>query len=394
MAQQNLGNSLTSEYQKSEPFLWFHIALLAATPLTLIIAMLGLGVGDPVFPEWFEITVLGLPAIALPVILQWWKPLSPFSLWVFAKPLELSDESERRILAVVKDFKTVLVAIALGVLIDAIFYKIYAAAPLVAHVLPLPSGLRILGILWWLVFFLISNLLLQAGAVAIRILLLSEADLNKITPLPLEAISSAFTSIGKRSRQLLNFVPDAPSIIKVTLEPKPKVESQTPNLEQLTNIPIPEPETPPSIISPEAPPELIEVQNPIAPELPVSETVPTQEPITEIKIPEAIASPIISEIPEPVINDPPASELPISPTSLTEEPNQEAPSLEVIDSKTDESLISEEVSIQTEVVTTEEVTPKSIVQPLVASPEAVWSEPITSPNIEPIVESPNSETNA
>jgi hypothetical protein len=253
MSQQNLGDissldspsnnsTLNNRYQKSEPFLWFHIALLAAVPLTFILGMLGLGVGDPVLPEWFEILVIGLPPIALPIILQWSKPLSPFSLWLYAKPLELTDDNERRILAVVKNFNTVPIAIAIGVLADAIFYQMYVNAPLVADILPLPDGLRILGIIWALAFFLISNLLLQAGAVAIRVLLLSEADLDKLTPLPLENINT-FTSLGKRSPRLLNFIPESIGI--ATLETKPLVKSDRKAEAKVEDIPeVPETESP------------------------------------------------------------------------------------------------------------------------------------------------------
>ncbi|AFY74066.1 hypothetical protein Syn7502_02042 [Synechococcus sp. PCC 7502] len=306
MAQQELsnGNVLNSNYQKAEPFLWFHIALLAAVPLTLVIGMLGLGVGDPVLPEWLEITVLGLPPIALPVILQWWKPLSPFSVWLFAKPLELTDDNERRILTVVKEFKTVLVAIALGVLIDAIFCKIYAGAPLVENVLPLPDGLRIIGIIWWLAFFLVSNLLLQAGAVAIRVLLRSEADLNQLNPLPIENINSAFTSLGKRSPRLLYLISDS-HIQEAILEPKPKDQTQsrkdTPTVK-------PEVKTP-------------EITQP----KPVSETIPEEPiPIVEpVSAPNAIAPEVA--IDNPVNNTSDTEVL----TSDGKEPQAESPESEV-----------------------------------------------------------------
>jgi len=361
MAQQNFGNTLTSEYQKSEPFLWFHIALLAGVPLTLIIGMLGLGVGDPVFSEWFEILVLGLPAIASPIILQWWKPLSPFSLWLFAKPLELTDESERRILAVVKDFKTVLVAIALGVVIDAIFYKIYGAAPLVADVLPLPAGLRILGVIWWSAFFLISNLLLQAGAVAIRVLLLSEADLNKLTPLPLEAISSAFTSIGKRSPQLLNFAPDAPVITKVTLEPKAKTEDK---------------------IKPKPKTEAV-------PEVPKSE-----EAIITEKAENKAGSEAPSVPAEALSIDSPEVNIPEPLESKSEDLEQQ------------DLIITEEVTIKTEVITipvektiekSPEDLPKALDEDIVLTITETVTETISSAQIEPTIVSPetsNPGTNA
>jgi hypothetical protein len=362
MAQQNLGNFSTnapvnlpinSKYQKSEPFLWFHVTLLAAVPLTLILGMLGLGVGDPVLPEWFEITVLGLPAIALPIGLQWWKPLSPFSLWLFAKPLELTDDNERRILAVVKDFKTVLVAIALGVMIDAIFYKMYSAAPIVANSLPLPDGLRILGIIWWLGFFLISNFLIQAGAVAIRVLLLSEADLNQLMPLPLENINSTFTSLGKRSPQLLDFIPDSmpKTISEAILEPKVK------------DIPKVKPEELP------------------APESVIAEAELPSIPEAAVRIPKVIAP---EPSPESVIENleiPPKNpESPVTePEEINQTPNQSLPVVVVV---------TEEITIKTEVVESPEESPKILEEELgeeiMTKPEttisviaSTWESPIT-----------------
>lgn len=227
MAQEELVNPQNS-YQQSELFLWFHVALLTALPLTLSVAMLGLGVGNPVLPEWLEIIVLGLPAIALPIFWQWQRPLSPFSLWLWAKPLELTTDAERRILAVVKDVKTPLVAIALGFIIDALFCKIYALAPLVEGVLPLPPALRIVGVVWWSGFFLVSNCLLQAGAVAIRVLLLSPSALDRLSPLPLDKINQGFTSFGRRSPQLLALsTPNPESPEKIPARP-PSPESKLP----------------------------------------------------------------------------------------------------------------------------------------------------------------------
>ena len=70
----------------NNPFIWGNIALLAVVPWLLALSMAGLAVGDPVFPEWFEIFLLGFPAIALVAWVQWQQPISPFSLWFVAKP--------------------------------------------------------------------------------------------------------------------------------------------------------------------------------------------------------------------------------------------------------------------------------------------------------------------
>ena len=79
-------------------FVWGNIVLMALIPWLLIQSMAGLAVGDPIFPDWFEISLLGLPAIALVTWLQWIQPISPFSLWLIAKPSEKLTEQERRAL--------------------------------------------------------------------------------------------------------------------------------------------------------------------------------------------------------------------------------------------------------------------------------------------------------
>jgi len=72
----------------NNPFIWGNIALMAGVPWLLALSMAGLAVGDPVFPAWFEILLLGFPAIALTTWVQWQQPILPFSLWFVAKPTE------------------------------------------------------------------------------------------------------------------------------------------------------------------------------------------------------------------------------------------------------------------------------------------------------------------
>ncbi|NJM27591.1 MAG: hypothetical protein HC856_03950 [Pseudanabaena sp. RU_4_16] len=50
---------MSSTYQKTEPFLLIHIALLAAVPFVMVLCIMGLAVGDPVLPGWLEMIILG-----------------------------------------------------------------------------------------------------------------------------------------------------------------------------------------------------------------------------------------------------------------------------------------------------------------------------------------------
>ena len=116
--------------QINSPFIWGHIAIIAGVPWLLSLTMAGLAVGDPVFPAWFEIFVLGFPAIALTTWVQCQQPFSPFSLWFVAKPIESLSDRDRRVLTLIKQqrngwYVTGWMAIAVAILMGGIFCKIY-----------------------------------------------------------------------------------------------------------------------------------------------------------------------------------------------------------------------------------------------------------------------------
>jgi|NOAtaT_6_FD_contig_123_58998_length_8785_multi_4_in_0_out_0_2 hypothetical protein len=217
----------------NNPFIWGNIALLAVVPWLLALSMAGLAVGDPVFPEWFEIFLLGFPAIALVAWVQWQQPISPFSLWFVAKPSESLNDQERQILTLVKQhsngwYVTGWIATAVAIVMSAIFCKIYISAPLAQAIAPFPSGLRLFGILWTEIFFLLSNVILQAGISALRIKLTADTELNGLKLFNPEKIKSSFTSVGWKSPQILKFFEE--DAISGVSDYSPKVEVAEPPL--------------------------------------------------------------------------------------------------------------------------------------------------------------------
>ena len=217
----------------NNPFIWGHIALLAGVPWLLSLSMAGLAVGDPVFPAWFEMILLGFPAIALVTWVQWQKPLSPFSLWVVAKPTESLSEHDRRILTLIKQYSngwyvTGWIAIAVAALLSVVFCKIYISAPLAQAIAPFPNWLRFLGILWAEFFFLLSNVLLQAGFSALRVQLTPESELLSLQPFAIAKIKNSFTNIAWRSPQLLKFFEDE----QIIIGPKAEIIKQTKELDE------------------------------------------------------------------------------------------------------------------------------------------------------------------
>jgi len=217
----------------NNPFIWGNIALLAVVPWLLALSMAGLAVGDPVFPEWFEIFLLGFPAIALVAWVQWQQPISPFSLWFVAKPSESLNDQERQILTLVKQhsngwYVTGWIATAVAIVMSAIFCKIYISAPLAQAIAPFPSGFRLFGILWTEIFFLLSNVILQAGISALRIKLTADTELNGLKLFNPEKIKSSFTSVGWKSPQILKFFEE--DAISGVSDYSPKVEVAEPPL--------------------------------------------------------------------------------------------------------------------------------------------------------------------
>jgi len=220
------GNTSISNH----PFIWGNIAFLAGVPWLLALSMAGLAVGDPVFPTWLEISLLGFPAIAAVVWLQWQQPFSPFSLWFLVKPSESLSEDERRILTLVKQqrngwYVTGWLAIAVAFVMSAIFCKLYIAAPLAQAIAPFPAGLRLFGIIWAEICFLLSNVLLQSGVSALRIKLTAESEITSLQPFAIEKIKNNFTNIGWQVPQLLKFFEEAP--ISETIEEKDAPQEST-----------------------------------------------------------------------------------------------------------------------------------------------------------------------
>ncbi|NMF59374.1 low-complexity tail membrane protein [Pseudanabaena yagii] len=214
----------------SHPFIWGNIAFLAGVPWLLTLSMAGLAVGDPVFPTWLEIFLLGFPAITAVVWLQWQQPFSPFSLWFLVKPSESLSEAERRVLTLVKQqrngwYVTGWVAIAVAFVISAIFCKLYIEAPLAQAIAPFPAGLRLFGIIWAEICFLLSNVLLQSGVSALRIKLTAESEITSLQPFAVEKIRNNFTNIGWQVPQLLKFFEEA--LIPETVEEKDAPQETT-----------------------------------------------------------------------------------------------------------------------------------------------------------------------
>ncbi|HEY9845878.1 MAG TPA: low-complexity tail membrane protein [Candidatus Caenarcaniphilales bacterium] len=209
----------------SERFLWIHVAGLAVLPITLAICLLGLAVGDPVFPTWLELLLVGGVGIAPILYMQWQRPFYIFSILVVALNPEQLTLDQQRLLSLFKAkearlwtvLATLVSVLALGML--------YQLAPIAGGNPGLPLGGRSFGLLVAAGAFLFSNLFFQVPLSALRLLLVKEDRIVATVPYPVNQIKQNFTLLGLQVKQIL----PSPEIqcASSTSSPEPPVETQS-----------------------------------------------------------------------------------------------------------------------------------------------------------------------
>ncbi len=187
----------------TEPFLWIHLAGLAAVPLALEVVWLGLAVGDPIFPVWLEWLLLAIVGIAPVLWMQITRPFDIFSILVLAlKPEQLTVE-QRRLLSLFKTKNNLVVTIAAAAFMLWVLWQIYRVAPVAAAVAPFEPSWRIAGLLLAGLAFLGSNLFLQVPLSVLQVLLSSESEFAAAEPYPMEKMSQDFTMPGFKVNKIL-----------------------------------------------------------------------------------------------------------------------------------------------------------------------------------------------
>ena len=181
---------------RRDPYLWVHLAGLAALPLLLNICLLGLAVGSPLLPVWLEIGLLVGVGVVPVVWMQWQRPFYIFSLLlVTIRPAELSEE-RRRILPYFRSFPVKVITAIAPIFLVWVLWQIYSWAPMAANITPLAPYGRGVGLLVAAIAFLASNLFLQVPLSVLRVLLVGEHQLAQTEPVALEAIAKQFTAVG------------------------------------------------------------------------------------------------------------------------------------------------------------------------------------------------------
>ncbi|PSN19471.1 hypothetical protein C7271_07175 [filamentous cyanobacterium CCP5] len=184
-----------------DPYLWVHLAGLAAVPLWLDICLLGLATGGPVLSVGVEIAILTLLG-ALPVLwMQWQKPFCIYSLVFLALRPAAIDEPQRQTLRLFRGLIPRLIALVVPVPLVLTLGKIYEIAPVAAETTPFPN--RTVGFLAAAIAFLLANLFTQVPASVLKVLLTSEKAWAKRTPYLPEEIPRNFTLIGLPVKKIL-----------------------------------------------------------------------------------------------------------------------------------------------------------------------------------------------
>jgi hypothetical protein len=210
---------------RSDPYLWVHLAGVAAVPIFLELCLLGLGMGNSLMPIWFELLFVGGLGIAPILWMQWQKPFSIFSLVLLAVRSDHLTEDQRKILSLFKDPIQRVLSVAVAIAMAAILWQLYRVAP-IAHGLILPSATRGVGLLWAAIAFFFANLFLQVPMSVLRVLLLGDRTLVAATPYPVEQVPTAFTIAGFRVKKILPELipkPSKPVIIRPVEPPKETV---------------------------------------------------------------------------------------------------------------------------------------------------------------------------
>lgn len=183
----------------SDPYLWIHLAGIAAVPIFLELCLLGFAVGDPILPGWLELLFVAAIGVAPILWMQLQRPFYIFSLIaVVLKPQQLTED-QRRLLTLFRSQRNQALAIGVPVLLFLVLLQVYQTAPLA----PLTSGLRLIGILLSSAAFLAVNLFTQVPVSVLSVMLNSETKFAATDPYPTAQISQAFSVIGLPVNQIL-----------------------------------------------------------------------------------------------------------------------------------------------------------------------------------------------
>jgi hypothetical protein len=208
----------------SDPYLWVHLAGIAALPLCLLVCLLGFAAGTPLLPVWLELLLVGAVGI-LPVLwMQLFRPFDIFSILVVAlKPAQLTPD-QRRILSLFKTPTHKILSVLVALILAWLLWPLYRWSPVGAALMPFSSSWHLVGLFLSAGAFLAGNLFLQVPVSVARVLLTSEVNFSQVEPYPPEKIQQDFTLFGFQVRKILpHLTPesDATKIVSASGDSQP-----------------------------------------------------------------------------------------------------------------------------------------------------------------------------
>jgi hypothetical protein len=193
----------------SDPYLWVHLAGLAAVPIFLELCMVGFATGVPLLPAWLELLLVGAIGIAPVLWMQWQRPFCIFSLLAVALKPEHLTEDQRRLLTLFGSQRNRILAAIAPIILFVLLNRVYYAAPIAAEVVPFSGGWRLLGLGLAAIGFLGCNLFFQVPIAVAGVMLTSETSFATTVPHPLEQVRQHFTLLGfPLDRLLPPLIPD------------------------------------------------------------------------------------------------------------------------------------------------------------------------------------------
>ncbi|MFB2881856.1 low-complexity tail membrane protein [Floridanema aerugineum] len=187
----------------SEPFLWIHLAGIAAFPIWLGIVLLSLAIANPLLPAWLEFSLIAVIGIVPVLWMQLVKPFNIFCILVVALKPEVLTVEQRKILSLFKRPLERVGAIAAPLFLLLVLWQIYRIAPLALGISSLAPSRRIAGLLVAGVAFMLSNLFFQIPLSVLGVLLTKESAFATTEPYPVEKISADFTIAGFQVDRIL-----------------------------------------------------------------------------------------------------------------------------------------------------------------------------------------------
>ena len=192
---------------RSEPILWIHVAGLATLPIFLLLCLLFLSVGEPLFPVWMELLLVAATGLIPLLWMQLRRPFYIFAILGIALKPENLTEQQRKILCLINTKLNRVLALLSAILSIFVLWQLYQAAPLVVNITSQLPQWRILGLALAALTFLASNLFLQIPVSVARVLVTNDTEFAAIEPLTLEKINQDFTILGVRVNKILPQLP-------------------------------------------------------------------------------------------------------------------------------------------------------------------------------------------